>query len=80
MAINFVLLSDDIEFLVIRKISGDAVDYRTKMNLFKIMAVLSVVIIGYFIKYLVGVIKANKERRRIIKLKLNEDIEDDGTN
>ncbi len=33
-----------LRFLVIRKISGDAVDYRTKMNLFKIMAVLSVVI------------------------------------
>ena len=40
----------------------------------------AMIIVGYFIKYLVGVIKANKERRRIIKLKLNEDIEDDGTN
>lgn len=45
-----------------------------------ILSVLSVVIIGYFIKYLVGAIKTNKERRRIIKLKLNEDVEDDGTN
>ena len=45
-----------------------------------ILSVLSVIIIGYFIKYLVGVIKTAKERRRIIKLKLNEDVEDDGTN
>ena len=45
-----------------------------------ILSVLSVVIIGYFIKYLVGVVKVMKERRRILKLKLNEDVEDDGTN
>ena len=45
-----------------------------------ILSVLSVVIIFYFVKYLVGVVKTNKERRRIIKLKLNEDVEDDGTN
>ena len=45
-----------------------------------ILSVMSVIIIGYFIKYLVGVIKTARERRRIIKLKLNEDVEDDGTN
>ena len=45
-----------------------------------VLSVLSVLIIGYFIKYLVGVIKTEKERRRILKLKLNEDVEDDGTN
>ena len=45
-----------------------------------ILSVISVVIIGYFIKYLVGVIKVEKERRRVLKLKLNEDVEDDGTN
>ena len=32
-----------LRFLVIKKISGDAVDFRTKMNLFKIMALVSVI-------------------------------------
>ena len=45
-----------------------------------VLSVASVIIIGYFIKYLVGVIKVTKERRRILKLKLNEDVDDDGTN
>ena len=45
-----------------------------------ILSVLSVVIIGYFIKYLVGVVKVSKERKRVLKLKLNEDVADDGTN
>ena len=45
-----------------------------------ILSVLSVIIIGYFIKYLVGVIKVNKERKKVLKLKLNENVEDDGTN
>ena len=35
--------------------------------------------IGFFIKFLVVYIKQVKERRKILKLKLNEDVEDDGT-
>lgn len=45
-----------------------------------ILGVASILIIGYFIRYLVVSIKANNERRRTIKLKLDEDVVDDGTN
>lgn len=45
-----------------------------------ITGVLSVIIIGYFIKYLVVTGKTIKERKRVIKLRLNEDAADDGTN
>ena len=44
-----------------------------------VTAVASILIIGYFIKYLVTISKANKARKRILKLKLNEDVDDDGT-
>ena len=43
-------------------------------------AIVALIIIGYFIVYLVKLIKAEKERRKAIRLKLNEDVEDDGTN
>ena len=44
-----------------------------------ITGVLSVIIVGYFIKYLVVTGKTLKERKRIIKLRLNESEADDGT-
>lgn len=42
--------------------------------------VVALIVIGYFIVYVVKLIKAEKERRKAIRLKLNEDDEDDGTN
>ena len=41
--------------------------------------IVSVVIIGYFIKYLYGLYRSNKQRKEALKLKLNEDVDDDGT-
>ena len=72
----------DIVFIVLRgsALNNAIVVFNPVDAYIIVLSVLSVVIIGYFIKYLVGVIKAEKERRRIIKLKLNEDIDDDGTN
>ena len=72
----------DIVFIVLRAtaLNNAIVVYNPADAYIIVLSVLSVVIIGYFIKYMVGVIKTNKERRRIIKLKLNEDVEDDGTN
>ena len=43
-------------------------------------AIVALIIIGYFIVHVVKLIKAEKERRKAIRLKLNEDVEDDGTN
>ncbi len=71
-----------ITFIVIRATSfkNAIVVYNPVDAYIIVLSVLSVIIIGYFIKYLVGVIKAEKERRRIIRLKLDEDVDDDGTN
>ncbi len=80
--VGSVIVLFDIVFIVLRgsALNNAIVVFNPADAYIIVLSVLSVVIVGYFIKYLVGVIKANKERRRIIKLKLNEDIEDDGTN
>ena len=43
-------------------------------------AIVGLIIVGYFIVYVVKLVKAEKERRKAIRLKLNEDVADDGTN
>lgn len=43
-------------------------------------SIVALIIIGYFIVYVVKLVKAERERRKAIRLKLNEDVEDDGTN
>ena len=43
-------------------------------------SIVGLIIIGYFIVYLVKTIKVNNERKKILRLKLNEDVADDGTN
>ena len=42
--------------------------------------IISIVIVGYFIKYLAAWIKTEKQRREIVRLKINQDVADDGTN
>ena len=42
-------------------------------------AIVGMIIIGYFIVYIVKLVKAEKDRRKAIRLKLNEDVDDDGT-
>ena len=70
-----------ITFVVIRStaFNNAIVVYNPVDAYIIISAVASVLIIGYFIKYLVGVTKANKDRKRNIKLKLTENVVDDGT-
>lgn len=43
-------------------------------------SIVALIIVGYFIVYLVKLVKAERERRKAIRLKLNEDVADDGTN
>ncbi len=45
-----------------------------------VFTIVAVFFIGYYIRNLVIAIKANKERKRAIKLRLDETPEDDGTN
>lgn len=41
--------------------------------------IISIIIIGYFVKYMIQWFKVAKQRRRLIKLKINLDVADDGT-
>jgi len=70
-----------ITFIILRltALSNSVVSFNPADAFIVILGMVSVVILGYFIKYLVQVFKTNKARRAIIKLKLNETIEDDGT-
>lgn len=43
-------------------------------------SIVAMIITGYFIVYVVKLIKAEKERRKAIRLKLAEDVDEDGTN
>ena len=43
------------------------------------VGIVALIFFGYFIKYFVGVIKARKARNLALKLKLNNDVVDDGT-
>jgi hypothetical protein len=41
--------------------------------------IASVLVIGYFIKFIVVQTRAGNQRRKALKLKLNEDVAEDGT-
>ena len=43
-------------------------------------SIVGLIIVGYFIVYVIKLVKAERERRKAIRLKLNEDVADDGTN
>ena len=44
-----------------------------------IFSIVGLIIGGYFIVQAIKAVKAERERRRAIRLKLNEDVDDDGT-
>ena len=44
-----------------------------------VFAVAAVITIGYYIKFFYTMIKTNLEKKKAIKLKLDEDVQDDGT-
>ena len=45
-----------------------------------VFMIASVLVIGYFIKFIVVQTRAGNQRRKALKLKLNEDVAEDGTN
>ena len=72
-----------ILFVIYRTgVFSNAVSVHNPVDIFIVIpGIISIVVIGYFIKFLVGKIKSEKQRRKIIKLKLNEGAaQDDGTN
>ena len=71
-----------LTFIVLRFVAmNNAIVVYNPVDAFIIIfAIAAVLVIGYFIKYLVATQKANKTRKMTIKLKLNEDAAEDGTN
>ncbi len=60
---------------------NNAVSVHNPIDIFIVLpGVLSVIVIGYFIKFTYSRIKGEKQRKQAKKLKLNEDVDDDGTN
>lgn len=72
----------EVTFVILRTgVFSDSVVVFNPTDVFIIiLGILSILIIGYFGRYLYVSIKAGKERRRTIRLKLDEDVADDGTN
>ena len=68
-------------FIILRTTAlKDSIVVFNPADIFIVIAGLaSIIILGYFIKFLVQTTKANKQRKTAIKLKLNDDVADDGT-
>ena len=80
--LGFLVIAYAIIFIVMRA-SGFAntiVAFNPTDPLLIAFAIAGMIIGGYFIVLAVKAIKTEKERRKAIRLRLNEDVEDDGTN
>ena len=79
--IGLLIISITILFIIFRGgLFDNAVAAHNPIDIFIVIpGVISIVIIGYFIKFIVGKVKASKQRKQASKLKLNEDAVDDGT-
>ena len=71
-----------ILFIVMRTVGfrNTIVVFNPVDPLLIVFTIAALIITGYFIVHMVKLIKAEKERRRAIRLRLNEDVDDDGTN
>ena len=59
---------------------NNSISVHNPLDVFIVVpAIISIVVIGYFIKFLVTTIKERKKRKKALKLKLDQDVVDDGT-
>ena len=80
--LGFMVIVYAITFIFMRA-SGFAntiVAFNPTDPLLIAFAIAGMIIGGYFIVLAIKAIKTEKERKKAIRLKLNEDVEDDGTN
>ena len=79
--VGLLIISVTVLFIIFRGgLFSNAVAVHNPIDIFIVVpGVISIVIIGYFIKFVVGKLKSNKQRKQAKKLKLNEDAVDDGT-
>ena len=80
--IGATLIAGAIAFIILRfMLVNPSVIMFNPLDVFVIaFGVTGLIAFGYFVKFFVMYVRQVKERRKILKLKLNEDVEDDGTN
>ena len=71
-----------ILFIIIRAtgFKNTVVTYNPADPFVIIFAIAGIIAFGYFVVVMVKTIKSEKERRKHIRLRLDEDVDDDGTN
>ena len=79
--VGATLIAGMIAFIVLRFVLiNPSVIMFNPLDVFVIaFGVTGLISLGYFIKFFVLYVRQVKERRKILRLKLNEDVEDDGT-
>ena len=80
--LGFTEIALAIVFILMRAVgfANTIVAFNPTDPLLILFSIVGLIVGGYFIVILVKSIKANNERRKAIRLKLNEDVDDDGTN
>lgn len=80
--LGFMVIVYAIIFIFMRAVgfANTIVAFNPSDPLLIAFAIAGMIIGGYFIVLAIKSIKTEKERRKAIRLKLNEDVEDDGTN
>ena len=68
-------------FIIFRAgIFNNSISVHNPLDLFIVIpGIISIIVIGYFIRYLVLKYKDNKKLKEAKKLKLEQDVADDGT-
>ena len=76
-----LIITTTVLFIVFRGgLFNNSISVHNPLDAFIVVpGIISIVVIGYFIKYLVTLIKENKKRKEAKKLKLEQDTVDDGT-
>ena len=79
--LGFAVIAYAIIFITMRAVgfSNTIVSFNPTDPLLIAFAVAGMIIGGYFIVLAIKAVKAEQERRKAIRLRLNEDVEDDGT-
>ena len=79
---GFLVIAYAIIFIFMRAVgfANTIVSFNPTDPLLIAFAIAGMIIGGYFIVLAIKAIKTEKERRRAIRLRLNEDVADDGTN
>ena len=80
--LGFTEIALAIVFILMRAVgfANTIVAFNPTDPLLILFSIVGLIVGGYFIVILIKSIKANNERRKAIRLKLNEDVDDDGTN